>query len=181
MVILKKHVPGLDEASLDRFLVRARRAVGLRGQVTVLVTTNRALRVLNERFRGKDHPTDVLSFPSAPLASPDFAGDLAISAEIAAQNARRLGHTSKDEIKILALHGVLHLAGYDHERDHGEMARREERLRKQLGLPVALIERSRLLVHANGTKTRAVEAASGLGRRGRSQGVTTSRKRRAAR
>src|SRR5579871_3691512 len=102
MVIFKKRVPGLDEASLDRFLGRARRAVGLRGQVTVLVTTNRALRVLNERFRGKDQPTDVLSFPAVPLASPDFAGDVAISAEIAAQNARRLGHSPKDEIQILA-------------------------------------------------------------------------------
>jgi probable rRNA maturation factor len=72
----------------------------------------------------------------------DFAGDVAISAEIAAQNARRLGHSLPEEIKILALHGVLHLAGYDHERDRGEMARKEEHLRKQLGLPVALIERT---------------------------------------
>jgi probable rRNA maturation factor len=142
MVILKKRVPGLDEASLDRFLGRARRAVGLRGKVTVLVTTNRALRVLNQRFRGKDHPTDVLSFPADRLESSEFAGDVAISAEIAAQNARRLGHAPKEEIKVLALHGVLHLAGYDHERDHGEMARKEERLRKQLGLPAALIERT---------------------------------------
>ena len=153
MVILKKRVAGLDEASLDRFLGRARRAVGLRGKVTVLVTTNRALRVLNERFRGKDRATDVLSFPAEPLAAPDFAGDVAISAEIAARNARRLGHAPKEEIKILALHGVLHLAGYDHERDHGEMARTEERLRKQLGLPVALIERSGSAVRANGLST----------------------------
>ena len=181
MVILKKNVAGLDEASLDRFLVRARRAVGLRGQVTVLVTTNRALRVLNERFRGKDQPTDVLSFPSVPLSSPDFAGDVAISAEIAAQNARRLGHTPREEIKILTLHGILHLAGYDHERDHGEMARKEERLRQQLGLPVALIERSRSLVHPNGRNPRASEAVRRLARRGRSRSVSTSGKRRPAR
>lgn len=142
MVIFQKCVPGLNEASLDRFLGRARRAVGLRGKVTALVTTNRALRVLNQRFRGKDQPTDVLSFPAEPQAVHDFAGDVAISAEIAAQNARRLGHAPKEEIKILALHGVLHLAGYDHERDHGEMARKEQRLRKQLGLPSALIERT---------------------------------------
>jgi probable rRNA maturation factor len=143
MVILKKRVPGLNEASLDRFLGRARRAVRLRGKVTVLVTTNQALRVLNERFRGKDQPTDVLSFPVESAESGDFAGDVAISAEIAAQNARRLGHSPAAEVKILALHGVLHLAGYDHERDKGQMARKEERLRLQLGLPVALIERSR--------------------------------------
>jgi len=177
MVILKKRVPGLDEASLDRFLGRARRAVGLRGKVTVLVTTNRALRVLNERYRGKDQPTDVLSFPSAPLAASDFAGDVAISAEMAAHNARRLGHTAQEEIKILALHGVLHLAGYDHASDHGEMARKEERLRKRLGLPVALIERSRSLLHANDTDPRAPKAASRLARRGRPRSVTASEKR----
>jgi probable rRNA maturation factor len=71
-----------------------------------------------------------------------FAGEVAISAEIAARNARRLGHTVGAEIKILTLHAVLHLAGYDHEHDKGEMEREEKRLRKALGLPVGLIERS---------------------------------------
>jgi probable rRNA maturation factor len=71
-----------------------------------------------------------------------FAGDVAISAEIAGQNARRLGHPPAEEVKVLVLHGLLHLAGYDHESDNGTMARREARLREQLGLPVALIERS---------------------------------------
>jgi probable rRNA maturation factor len=142
MVVLKKRVPGLNEASLDRFLGRARRAVGLRGKVTVLVTTNRALRVLNQRFRDRDQPTDVLSFPAETSIALDFAGDLAISAEIAARNARRLGHAPAEEIKILALHGILHLAGYDHENDRGEMARLEEKLRRKLRLPVALIERA---------------------------------------
>jgi probable rRNA maturation factor len=70
-----------------------------------------------------------------------FAGDVAISAEIAASNARRLGHSPSEEIKILVVHGLLHLRGYDHERDHGEMARKEEKLRTELKLPVALIER----------------------------------------
>lgn len=142
MVILHKRVPGLTEDSLDRFLLRAKRVTGLRGSVTVLVTSSRDMRRLNQRFRGKDKPTDVLSFPPAPLAAKGFAGDLAISAEIAAQNARRLGHSAAEEIKILSLHGVLHLRGYDHENDNGKMARREQQLRKQLGLPVALIERS---------------------------------------
>jgi probable rRNA maturation factor len=142
MVILHKPVPGLTELSLDRFVLRARRITGLRGRVTVLVTSSREMRRLNQRFRGKDKPTDVLSFPPAPLVAKGFAGDLAISAEIAAQNARRLGHSPAEEIKILSLHGVLHLRGYDHENDKGQMARREQQLRKQLGVPLALIERS---------------------------------------
>jgi probable rRNA maturation factor len=142
MVILQKRVPGLTEDTLDRFVTRAKRSVGLRGSVTVLVTSSRELRRLNQRFRGKDTPTDVLSFPALRLAAKRFAGDVAISADIASQNARRLGHSPAEEIKILALHGVLHLAGYDHETDNGAMARREERLRRQLRLPVGLIERN---------------------------------------
>jgi probable rRNA maturation factor len=178
MVILKKRVAGLDEATLARFLGRARRAVGLRGKVTVLVTTNRALRVLNERFRGKDRPTDVLSFPAEPRAAADFAGDVAISAEIAARNARRLGHAPKEEIKILALHGVLHLAGHDHERDHGEMARKEERLRKQLGLPVALIERSKT---ANKLSAASKPRASSTKPSSGNQSLASAKARRSAR
>lgn len=142
MVILHKPVVGLNEQSLERFVVRAKRAVGLRGAVTVLVTTSTELRSLNHRFRGKDKPTDVLSFPAEMISRGRFAGDVAISADIAAKNARRLGHTPAEEIKVLTLHGLLHLAGYDHEADDGTMARREGRLREQLGLPVALIERS---------------------------------------
>jgi probable rRNA maturation factor len=142
MVILHKPVVGLNERSLERFVVRAKRAVGLLGAVTVLVTTSTELRSLNQRFRGKDKPTDVLSFPAEMISRGRFAGDVAISADIAAKNARRLGHTPAEEIKVLTLHGLLHLAGYDHEADDGTMARREGRLREQLGLPVALIERS---------------------------------------
>lgn len=142
MVILQKPVPGLTADTLDRFVTRAKRSAGLRGSVTVLVTTSRELRRLNQRFRGKDAPTDVLSFPPPPLAAKGFAGDVAISADIASQNAQRLGHSPAEEIKILALHGVLHLSGYDHETDNGAMARREELLRRQLGLPIALIERN---------------------------------------
>jgi probable rRNA maturation factor len=136
----------LSEAALRGFLLRARRAVGLSGTVNLLLTTSAAMRSLNRRFRGRDAPTDVLSFPSAliPAAKPArTAGDIAISVDIAAENAGRLGHSAADEVKILALHGLLHLAGFDHERDNGEMARREATLRKTLGLPVALIERSK--------------------------------------
>ena len=127
--------------TLARFLARARNAAGLRGDVNVLVTSSRELRQLNRRYRGKDKPTDVLSFPATSHEN-GFAGDIAIAAEIAAQNARRYGHKPADELKILTLHGILHLAGYDHERDNGRMARREAKLRAQLGLPGSLTERS---------------------------------------
>ena len=141
MVILNKHVAGVDESSLDRFVLRARRAVGLRGSVTVLITSSREMRSLNGRFRGKNKATDVLSFPPQ-FHSPRFAGDIAISGEIASENARRLGHSPAEEVKILALHGVLHLAGFDHESDNGKMAKLEERVRAKLGLPPALIKRT---------------------------------------
>ena len=142
LVILQKRVVGLTELALDRFVARARRAAKLRAAVNVLVTSNAELKELNRRFRGQDQPTDVLSFPALPGLKPRYAGDIAISAEIAAHNARTLGHTPAEEIKVLALHGILHLRGYDHERDRGKMARREEKLRRDLRLPVALIERS---------------------------------------
>lgn len=142
MVILRKPVAGLREASLERFLTRARRSVRLDGTVNVLVTTNHELRGLNRRFRGKDKPTDVLSFPPMPGMMDGLAGDIAISAEIAAKNARLLGHSPAEEIKILVLHGMLHLAGYDHERDNGEMAKKENALRRDLGLPSGLIDRN---------------------------------------
>lgn len=142
MVTVKKRVPGLDEATLAKFLVRARKAAQLRGKVSVLITGNRELQRLNRKFREKDQPTDVLSFPAPPETADGLAGDIAISADIAARNARRLGHDPVNEIKILLLHGVLHLAGYDHEHDHGEMARKEQKLRKALRLPIGLIERT---------------------------------------
>jgi probable rRNA maturation factor len=135
-------VAGLSDATLAKFTVRASRAVKLQGVVNVLITGSRELRALNRRFRGKDQPTDVLSFVPEPRFVDALAGDIAISAEIAKQNARRLGHSEAQEIKILVLHGILHLAGYDHECDHGVMAGKEAKLRKALGLPVGLIERN---------------------------------------
>jgi probable rRNA maturation factor len=142
LAILRKPVAGLGDAELARFVTRARRAVKLRGTVNVMVTGDREMRSLNRRFRGKDKPTDVLSFPPMPDFANGLAGDVAISSDIARKNARVLGHAHSDEIKILALHGMLHLAGYDHDKDDGEMARLEARLRRRLGLPVGLIERS---------------------------------------
>jgi probable rRNA maturation factor len=141
VIILYKPVRGLSKAALSRFLSRAQRTVRLPGQVNVLVTTSRDLRCLNRRFRGKDQATDVLSFPVLD-ESAKLAGDIAISADIASHNARLLGHSPADEIKLLALHGLLHLAGYNHERDDGRMAKEEFRLRKSLQLPMALLERS---------------------------------------
>jgi probable rRNA maturation factor len=129
---------------LERFVLRARRVVGLKGTVNVLVTASSEMRVLNRRFGGKDKPTDVLSFPAlAQIERGKFAGDVAVCADIAASNALRLGHSAVKEVKILTLHGVLHLAGYDHESDNGRMARKESKLRRQLGLPTGLIERNK--------------------------------------
>ena len=142
MVIFQKRVAGLTELSLDRFLARARRALGLKGTVNVLVTSGAEMKSLNRRFRGKDKPTDVLSFPSDSEAGSQLAGEIAISSEIASKNARLLGHPPAEEIKILVLHGLLHLRGFDHESDNGEMARREQLMRVKLRLPSGLIERS---------------------------------------
>lgn len=128
----------LNRRALSLFTAKARRAVGLRGAVSVRITSARELRELNRRFRHKNKPTDVLSFPS--LAGS--GGDIAIARGIAASNARVLGHSLATELKILILHGLLHLAGYDHESDSGEMTARESELRRELGLPYGLIERT---------------------------------------
>jgi len=141
-VLLLVHQPGgVRERALALFAGKARRAVGLNDEVVVFVTDNAELRQLNRRYRHKDEATDVLSFPST-LPATRTAGDLAISAEIAAANAAELGHSTETELKILILHGLLHLAGYDHETDNGEMQAREAELRLHLKLPVGLIERA---------------------------------------
>ena len=152
MVIFHKRVTGISELALDRFLTRARRAARLKGTVNVLVTSSASMRSLNRRFRGKDKPTDVLSFPSEEASrgsrnqpgpgNVSIAGEIAISCDIASKNARLLGHSAADEIKILTLHGLLHIAGHDHERDEGQMAKLEGTLRAKLRLPTGLIERS---------------------------------------
>jgi probable rRNA maturation factor len=130
--------------TLGRFLTQAQAAIRLRGQVTVLLTSDVAIRSLNRRFRGKNKATDVLSFPAdADAPGPEkIAGDLAISVPTAQRQAAEQGHSLSTEIKVLILHGLLHLAGYDHEADAGEMARRERLLRARLRLPQGLIERA---------------------------------------
>jgi len=140
-IILKRPVKRLSQRALTAFVAHASRAAGLKGSVTVMVTHSREMRSLNSRFRGKKQATDVLSFPPPALGN-GFAGDIAVSLDIAARNARSLGHSLAKEVQILVLHGILHLAGYDHEDDEGEMAEREVRLWRRLGLPTGLIERS---------------------------------------
>lgn len=127
--------------SLSMFLRKAQAAVRLRGEVTVLLTSDREIKKLNRQFRGKNKATDVLSFPAEP-GPEKLAGDLAISVETARKQCTACGHSLETEIKVLILHGLLHLAGYDHETDRGEMARLEQKLRARLGLPLGLIERS---------------------------------------
>jgi probable rRNA maturation factor len=146
LVIFQKRTVGLSEGSLNRFVLQARRAARLRGHVNVLVTGSNAMRALNLRFRGYNKATDVLSFPAQQPAGRNsrsgLAGEIVISADIAARNAIEFGHSAAAEVKILALHGILHLAGLDHERDNGEMARKEASLRRVLKLPANLIERA---------------------------------------
>src|SRR5437667_6918139 len=105
-VVCKQRVPGLGRAALAEFIAKACRTARLRGMVTLMVTDNREVRELNLRFKGIDRATDVLSFP-APVFVRGFAGDIVISRDIAARNARMLGHPVSDEIRILALHGIL--------------------------------------------------------------------------
>ena len=122
---------------------------GAAGTVEVAIITNARMRALNARFRGVSKPTDVLSFPDADVSSGrkssviNCLGGIAIAIDVARRQASERRHTLTTEVRILALHGLLHLLGYDHERDQGEMRRIEERLRRRAGLIEGLITRSR--------------------------------------
>lgn len=133
---------GLSKAGLTRFLLKAQTLAEVGGNVDVLLSDDRELRRLNRQFRSKNKATDVLSFPAPVELVDQHAGDLAISLETAARQAAEHGLTLRDEVRILLLHGILHLAGFDHEIDDGEMAGHEAALRKQLRLPVGLIARA---------------------------------------
>lgn len=109
-----------------------------RGAVTIAIVSDDRVRRLNRRYRRKNVATDVLSFSSGVAGE---LGDVVIAAGIAGRQAREAGHTAQVEYRILALHGLLHLLGYDHEGDAGRMARLEARLRKRGGLREGLIER----------------------------------------
>ena len=110
-----------------------------RGTMTIAIVSDARVRALNRKFRKKDKATDVLSFPSEESG---YLGDVVISSGVAARQARAAGHPLATELRVLALHGLLHLLGYDHERDDGQMARLERRLRRQGGLREGLIERA---------------------------------------
>jgi len=128
------------QARLKTAAEAARKAGKLKGDFTILLTSDKALRALNRDFRGKDTATDVLSFP-AGVAPASFLGDLAISVEHARDQAKAYGHSVENEIGVLMLHGLLHLLGMDHEADEGEMRRAEARWRRKLDLPLSLTER----------------------------------------
>jgi probable rRNA maturation factor len=116
----------------------------VRGLVSIAFIDDRVSRRLNRVYRGKDVATDVLSFPArlgTDRPAP-FLGDLAIATGVARRQAREHGHALNTELRILALHGLLHLLGYDHEKDDGRMARVEARLSRRAGLPTALIARA---------------------------------------
>src|SRR5258708_28247618 len=121
--------PALSKSSLTRFLNRARTAVGLEGEVDVLLADDPTLRRLNKTFRGKNKATDVLSFPAPDQIAQDHAGDLAISLETAARHAATYGHSLRDEVRILLLHGLLHLSRLHHDTHNGETALRQAKLR----------------------------------------------------
>ena len=133
-VLFRHPSPHVGRRDLRRFLKDLAQEILPEQGLACLITSDAELRELNRKFRGKDYPTDVLSFP------PD---DIAISFDRAAAQAAELSHSVEDELRILMLHGLLHLAGMDHDADAGAMARAEARWRKRLGLPCGLIERAK--------------------------------------
>lgn len=127
-----------DEMEFDRFIQGIGRQVARGQEFAIVIGSDESLRDANRRFRGNRGVTDVLSFPDGENGR---LGDILISAAQAARQAARFGHSVEDELKILALHGLLHLLGYDHETDDGRMRRVEKRWRRKLGLPHSLTER----------------------------------------
>jgi probable rRNA maturation factor len=148
MILNRQRTARLARRQLERFLRRAGDALGIEGaEVTICFVSDAEIARMNEAFRGKKGPTDVLSFPATKKRKPlriarlrgeflqnKYLGDIAISPAMAQRNARAYGRTLGNEIRILMLHGVLHLLGYDHETDHGAMNRLEQKLRRRLGL-----------------------------------------------
>jgi probable rRNA maturation factor len=145
-VLFRRAGRGFDRKAVRRMAARLRTEVAGGRSFTCLLTGDSELRRLNRQFRAKDHPTDVLSFPQQAPSRQNLAeplGEIAISVDRARQQAAERGHGVEDEIGILMLHGLLHLIGFDHERDRGRMAAAERRWRERLGLPVGLIERTK--------------------------------------
>jgi probable rRNA maturation factor len=153
MILNRQRSVRLSTRALESFLLRVRRELDLKKvQVTVCLVSDAEIAGMNQSFRKKHGPTDVLSFPavqarkpqrsrrrfisSVPVSSDseESLGDIAIAPAVAKRNARNYGRTLPAELKILILHGVLHLLGFDHEADRGEMDRTEKKLRRRLGL-----------------------------------------------
>jgi probable rRNA maturation factor len=144
MIVNRQRRVRLAIPPLRRFYERARNELGFGPEsVTIQLINDQSMARLNETYRKKHGPTDVLSFPANGLrpangrrlkASAEYVGDIAISAETARRNARRFSRSLPEELRILILHGMIHLAGFDHETDHGEMDRLERRLRRRLGV-----------------------------------------------
>jgi probable rRNA maturation factor len=161
---LQRRVP-IDSGRLKAFLRRVAPAAGApSGSATVALVTDGRIQELNRNFRGLDKPTDVLSFRSARKgSSKGYLGDIVISVETASRQARRRRSTLRQEVEVLTLHGFLHLMGYDHETDEGEMRRIEYRLRRRLGITrpqLARAERSpsREALRRNRAEARRAEA-----------------------
>jgi probable rRNA maturation factor len=138
-VLFRRAPAGLPRRPLREFACILRDSLAAEREFLCLITDDRELRRLNRQFLGAGYATDVLSFPAG---NGEALGEIAISADRAAVQAREFGHSLSDEIRILMLHGVLHLLGMDHETDRGEMARAEARWRKKLNLPANLIARA---------------------------------------
>jgi probable rRNA maturation factor len=153
MILNRQRSVRLSTRALESFLLRVRRELDLKqAQVTVCLVSDAEIAGMNQSFRKKRGPTDVLSFPAVKLRKPTRSsrrpvslapgsansdtslGDIAIAPAVAKRNAKNYGRTLPAELKILILHGVLHLLGFDHEADRGEMDRTEKKLRRRLGL-----------------------------------------------
>jgi len=158
MIVNRQSRISVSLRALDKFLARARRRLRLpKDSLTVCLVTDAEIARWNRAYRGKSGPTDVLSFATnarkatqrcansrvrkdnlfdaaAANHSAQYIGDIAIAPAVAKRNASRLGRSFDDEMRILILHGILHLMGYDHEADDGQMERRESKLRRELRL-----------------------------------------------
>lgn len=140
LLVFAAATPGVDRRALRRFAARLRDEVAGGRPFCCRIASDREVRGLNRLFLGQDRPTDVLSFPSA--SGIGSLGDIAIALPCARRQAAALGHGVDVELRVLLLHGVLHLLGYDHETDRGRMRRAEERWRARLGLPHSLTGRA---------------------------------------
>ncbi len=148
MILNRQRRIPLAVGPLTSFCEQVRRELGFPEEsVTVCFVSDQTIARMNRQFRGKEGPTDVLSFPAHRLRSRwarlprkgkirpgDYVGDIVISPETARRYARRRSHGLASELRVLILHGMIHLAGFDHENDRGEMMQLERRLRRRLGL-----------------------------------------------